>query len=92
MLKHLNIVVYGKVKGVDFRAAAKEQADALGIAGLAKNEEGDSVYIEAEGEEAALQKFVDWCRKGNSWSKVKKVETEESVLKGYKEFTVIRSF
>ena len=92
MFKHFNIRVFGRVKGVDFRAAAKSLAGELGIAGFAKNEDGDSVYIEAEGEEAALKIFLDWCRKGNSWSKVEKVESGEGEVKGYKGFSVIRSF
>lgn len=92
MIKHLNIRAYGQVKGVDFRAAAKDQANALGITGLAKNEEGDSVYIEAEGQEEALENFVAWCRTGNKWSKVEKVETEEGEIKGYNGFTIVRSF
>lgn len=90
MVKHLNIKVYGQVKGVDFRTTAKQQADGLGITGIAKNK-SYGVYIEAEGQPQTLQKFVDWCHVGSEWSKVESVETEQGQVQGYKDFTIIRS-
>jgi acylphosphatase len=89
---HTNITVSGKVQGVDYRTTAREQARNLGVAGFAKNMTNGSVYIEAEGEEAALQDFITWCKTGTPWSKVEKVEVEEGEMRDFKEFTVERSF
>lgn len=88
MIKHLNIKIYGSVQGVFFRANAKEQADKLGITGLAQNLPDGSVYIEAEGEEKNLDKFINWCSKGPSMAKVEKVVVNEGSPKGFTDFSV----
>ena len=88
MIKHLNIKVYGLVQGVFFRATAKEQADKLGITGFARNEPDNTVYIEAEGEENQLNKFIKWCNIGPSMAQVEKVIVTEDNLKSFKKFEV----
>lgn len=73
-MKKLAIRVYGTVQGVFFRASAGEEARKLGVALLvARNEPDGSVYLEAEGEDAALKKFVGWCHKGPPLAKVERV-------------------
>lgn len=86
MKKHLNIKIYGLVQGIFFRATAKEQANKLGITGFAKNMSDGSVYIEAEGEEKTLDKFINWCHQGPPLAQVEKVEISLSPLKNFKEF------
>lgn len=88
MIKHLNIKVYGQVQGVFFRATAKEQADSFSLTGFARNELGGSVYIEAEGEEIQLDKFLTWCKKGPSLAEVEKVEVTDDKLKNFTEFLI----
>lgn len=63
-MKRLAIQVSGRVQGVFFRHSARMRAEELDLAGWVKNEEDGSVAIVAEGEEAALEKLVEWCRKG----------------------------
>ncbi len=63
-MKHLAIVVSGRVQGVFYRASAKEQADVLGIKGFVRNEPNGNVFIEAQGDDDSISKFVEWCRKG----------------------------
>ena len=58
MYKHTNLKIYGRVQGVFFRYTAKEKADEFAVTGFARNEEDGSVYIEAEGEEENLDKFI----------------------------------
>ena len=60
-MKHVNIKIYGEVQGVGFRDAAYWKARKSEIAGFVMNEPDGPVYIEAEGEEAALKNFVAWC-------------------------------
>lgn len=86
MIKHLNIKVYGLVQGIFFRASAKNLADKLKLFGFAQNENDGSVYIEVEGEEKNLEKFINWCHKGPPLAKVEKVEITESPLKNFSEF------
>ena len=88
MTAHLNIKIYGNVVGVFFRQSAKEQADNLGITGFAQNESDDTVYIEAEGEEKNLDKFLAWCKKGPELAKVEKVESFTTPLKNFTEFLI----
>lgn len=89
MVEHVKIKISGKVQGVFFRASAKEQADALGVVGFAQNQPDGSLYVEAEGEEEALDKFVNWCKKSPPLARVEFVEIEEGRPKGYSEFKVL---
>lgn len=90
MAKHFNITVFGLVQGVNFRTSAAEQARSLGITGFAKNTKDGNVYIEAEGDEAALRKFISWCEAGTPWAKVERVEAAEGQMKNFREFRIDR--
>ena len=76
----MKIKVYGRVQGVGFRYAVAEKARALGVTASPRNEPDGSVYIEAQGEETALKKFLAWCRKGPWFAKVERVESEWSEI------------
>lgn len=90
MAEHLNIHVYGRVQGVFYRASAMDIANTLGIKGFARNEKDGSVYIEAEGENDALKKFIDWCNQGPARASVERVTTEKADMKNYSNFAVQR--
>lgn len=66
----------GRVQGVFFRHTARIRAEKLNLKGLVRNENDGSVTIIAEGEEEALQKFLEWCRKGPPLSRVYEIKTE----------------
>ena len=68
--------IQGLVQEVFFRHSAKQMADRLGITGWARNEPDTSVSIFAQGEKDALQKLIDWCKKGTEWSRVNDVKVE----------------
>lgn len=87
-MKHLNIKIYGLVQGVFFRTSAKEEADSLELTGFAKNMPDGSVYIEAEGEENNLNKFLKWCNTDPSMARVEKVIATEDKLKNFSQFAV----
>jgi len=89
MIKHINIKIYGLVQGIFFRATAKQEADKLNITGNAKNLDDGSVYIEVEGEENNLDKFVKWCNQGPSMAQVEKVVVIEDEIKNFSEFKVL---
>lgn len=89
MTKHLNITVFGNVTGVNFRSSCKQQAEGLNISGFAQNEPAGSVYIEAEGEMADLQRLLDWCKQGNTWAKVERVDVIEGALKNFTDFKIL---
>jgi len=84
------IKVSGKVQGVFYRASTKDQADALGVRGFVRNEPDGSVYIEAEAEEATLNRFMDWCRRGPRMAQVEKCDVWEKEPGGFKLFEIRR--
>ena len=49
-----------------------------------------SVYIEAEGNEEAINKLIEWCYVGPPRSKVTEVDAVESEVKGYRTFELKR--
>lgn len=57
-------LVGGRVQGVFFRAATREQAVRLGLTGYARNLADGRVEIMACGDAAALGQLRDWLRAG----------------------------
>lgn len=75
-MKRAVIKIYGRVQGVFFRHTARIRAAELGLTGWARNEADGSVTAVAEGGEAALNQFLEWCRKGPLLARVEKTEVE----------------
>lgn len=76
-MKHVSVLVRGRVQGVFYRASAKRAAHQFGIRGFVRNEPDGSVYIEAIGEDPAIEKFLGWCRMGPPQAKVTDFHIEE---------------
>lgn len=89
-MKSLQIKVQGIVQGVYFRVSTKDKADSLGLKGFAKNEKDGSVYIEVEGEELILEKFIEWLHVGPPNANVKEVIIEEQKIKRFIDFVIRR--
>jgi len=87
-MKHLNIQVFGKVQAVGFRYHAQQKAEELGLYGFAKNEYDGSVYLEVEGEEKMLEKFVQWCKKGPNHSEISSLEINKDDFKNFSNFRI----
>jgi len=90
MIKHLDIIVKGKVQGVFYRASTKAVADQLGVKGYVKNESNGDVTIAAEGDNLSLEMFLDWCKEGPEDAVVTSVESHEGELKNYRNFDVAK--
>ncbi len=89
-IKHLSIRITGRVQGVFFRASAKGQADQMGVKGFVRNELNGEVYIEVEGEEDKLKRFLAWCRRGPGTACVENLDIHEDELKNFVSFEVKR--
>jgi len=89
-MKHIAIRVTGRVQGVYFRASTQQTAEACAVHGFVRNEPDGSVYIEAEGHEADLQRFMEWCKKGPPGARVDKLDSAEGSLRHFKGFTIDR--
>jgi len=66
--------VSGRVQGVFFRAAAAEQARALGLVGYARNRDDGTVEIVAEGDRHALEILAAWAHRGPTSARVEDVQ------------------
>ncbi|HVR29866.1 MAG TPA: acylphosphatase, partial [Thermoanaerobaculia bacterium] len=65
------------VQGVWFRAAARERATELGVAGFARNLPDGRVELEAEGPPARIEAFLAWCGEGPPGARVESVEVQD---------------
>jgi acylphosphatase len=90
MIKHIIIVVTGKVQGVYYRASAAHKAKELGVDGLVRNQPDGSVYIEAEGSPEVLDELVKWCRKGPPSARVEQCIVSDGDLKFFSDFSIHR--
>lgn len=90
MIKHYNITISGKVQGVWFRKSAQKEASKWGIKGFVMNGNDGTVYIEAEGEEKALDLFAKWCRQGPERARVTDLVIKEGELQNFKDFEVMK--
>jgi acylphosphatase len=89
-MKHLNILVRGRVQGVFYRAFVREAAGQSGKSGFVRNDPDGSVYIEAEGDDARLLEFIAECKRGPIRAEVSSVHSEEAPLVHYHTFRIDR--
>ncbi len=70
----VRIQIRGRVQGVGFRQSAREQARNLGIEAAAVNQSDGSVIVETSGPRDAVEKLIDWTRKGPALADVDEIE------------------
>ena len=81
----LHAVIYGRVQGVNFRAATRRQAEGLGVVGWVRNLPDDTVEVVAEGVRSRLQQLLNWLHDGPPAARVYEVRAEWHPAEG--EFT-----
>lgn len=89
-MRHVNISIKGKVQGVYFRLSTKAVADQLGIKGFVRNLTDGSVYVEAEGDDFALDCLKEFCEEGPERAVVEEVTCEEGPWEDFKNFEVLK--
>ena len=91
MPKLLKAKIHGKVQGVGFRFEATRKARELGLVGFVRNEHDKTVYVEAQGPRANVDRFLHWLEHhGPKEALVTKVEHHETFdLEDYGSFRVI---
>lgn len=73
----VRFLVSGKVQGVFYRASAREQALALGLAGHARNLADGRVEVVACGSASAVEALERWLWRGPAAARVDGVSREE---------------
>lgn len=76
-MKRVMAVVQGRVQGVFFRAYTQDEAVRLGLKGWVRNRPDGSVEAVLEGEESAVDRMIEWLRKGSPMSLVSGVMVTE---------------
>lgn len=65
-----HVVVRGRVQGVGYRDAAVQAAFEHGVAGWVRNRADGTVEILVQGSLAAVERFLQWCRRGPPLARV----------------------
>lgn len=84
------ITINGHVQGVFFRASTKEKAEDLGLHGEVRNLPDGGVEVIACGDEAHVQRLVQWCHEGPPRAKVSSVQVTDIEPADFDGFKVVR--
>jgi acylphosphatase len=82
------VVVSGRVQGVFFRDACREEAQSVGVDGWVRNTSEGTVEAWFEGPPSAVERLVEWCRSGARRADVDGVEAHEEDPTGQEGFRI----
>jgi len=74
------VIIRGRVQGVGYRDAAVQAAFELGIYGWVRNRRDGGVEALAQGESEAVERFVEWCRRGPPLARVGEIAITEAEI------------
>ena len=74
------IRVSGRVQGVGYRYALRDEARRLGVHGWVRNRADGSVEALVQGDDEALAALVTWARRGPRAARVDSVRDEPSLM------------
>jgi acylphosphatase len=69
------LVIRGRVQGVGYRMAMTETAIASGVSGWVRNRRDGTVEALVQGDDAAIERVLAWCRRGPPGAKVTEIAT-----------------
>ncbi len=78
----LHVTISGRVQGVFFRAATRDEARARGLKGWVRNLPDGRVEALFEGDRRLLENMLIWCKKGPPFAHVTSVEVEWQPYRG----------
>jgi acylphosphatase len=70
------VLVSGRVQGVFYRASTAREARGLGVSGWVRNLDDGRVEAAIEGEAEAVERLIEWMRRGPPFARVDGVELE----------------
>jgi len=80
------VLIKGRVQGVGFRWSCRRMAEAQGLAGWCRNLPDGRVEACFEGDPAAVEAALEWCREGPSSAIVTSVEATPETPQGERGF------
>lgn len=89
MVKHANVEMYRRGQDPFFLRTIRHRAGAWGLKGFAETRPDGALYLELEGEEEQIKKFIEEYEHGEESKEVIRIEpafTEE--YKGYETFEI----
>jgi acylphosphatase len=76
------------VQGVFFRDTARRRAESAGVAGWVRNTPDGAVEAVFEGDPAAVDEMVEFCRRGPSRAEVTGIEVVDEEPEGLSGFEI----
>ena len=83
------VIVHGRVQGVFFRDATREEACSRGVSGWVRNRDDGAVEAAFEGEPEGVEEMLAFCRQGSEQAQVEQVEEHEEEPRGEPGFRVL---
>jgi acylphosphatase len=77
-VKAVEVRVHGRVQGVLFRASTRIEAQRLGLTGWVRNRSDGTVQARLQGDPAAVEAMVAWCRIGPPGAEVTRLDVEDA--------------
>ncbi len=87
-MKSVRLLIAGHVQGVGFRWAVEREAGRLGVGGWVRNLSDGRVEARFEGEDAAVDGAIAFCRRGPDTARVESVDVSEVEPEGAGGFRV----
>jgi acylphosphatase len=69
--------IFGRVQGVGYRETLRREAERCGVGGWVRNCSDGTVEAHLQGEPEAVDRVVDWCRRGPPAARVSEIRSEE---------------
>lgn len=82
------VVIHGLVQGVFFRDAVRRRAQSADVSGWVRNNPDGTVEAVFEGDEGAVERLVEFCRRGPRGAHVTSVNVTEETPEGLRDFSV----
>jgi len=77
-MKSVDVTVDGVVQGVYYRASARREGALRGLRGWVRNHSDGSVRLHVQGEPAAVDAMLDWCRVGPPAARVSRLTVSDA--------------
>jgi acylphosphatase len=87
-----HVFINGRVQGVFFRVKTRDEAAKRNVTGWIRNTSSNRVEAIFEGEKSAVERLIDFCRRGPPSARVTGIDFQLETYTGeFKVFKIVRS-